>query len=274
MTRRKSAELAGQADTHSTDRKGFTLKHLIAIAAVAILGFVPLGSVAAQPVMPASAPYPGHYPDANWDLSPDWALAIVRSKGLEPLSHPQRQGSAYALRALDADREVQVTVDARSGRIVRVNPTAGAAGPAPLNSISYPEGAAEQAPNPRAARAPRPNVAPATKLIADAADSKSGGAEAARPRPKAVAQTSVPSLLPKNVEVLGDRVRCDVRYQELKLPESEYRAFFSRCMGTPAKTGKAKEEPVTPPALQTAMKELSNVTAHALKMQQVTSDAL
>ena len=32
-------------------------------------------------------------------------------------------------------------------------------------------------------------------------------------------------------EVLGDRVRCDVRYQELKLPESEYRAFFDHCMG-------------------------------------------
>jgi hypothetical protein len=32
-------------------------------------------------------------------------------------------------------------------------------------------------------------------------------------------------------EVLGDRVRCDVRYQELKIPESEYRAFFDHCMG-------------------------------------------
>ena len=73
-----------------------------------------------------------------------------------------------------------------------------------------------------------------------------------------------------------------MRYQELKLPQSEYRAFFNRCMGTPAKAGlsnateqavKAKEEPVTSPALQDAMKELSNATAHALKMQQVTRDA-
>jgi hypothetical protein len=88
LTRRKSAELAGQAATHQTDRKDFPLRHSIAIAAVAILSFIPLGSVAAQPVMPAySAPYPGHYPDANWDLSPDWVVAIVRSKGLEPLSH-------------------------------------------------------------------------------------------------------------------------------------------------------------------------------------------
>jgi hypothetical protein len=91
------------------------------------------------------------------------------------------------------------------------------------------------------------------------------------------------ALLPKNVKVLGDRVRCDVRYQELKLPESEYRAFFKRCMGTPAEAGlkdlsnehalKAKEEPLTPPALQNAMKELSNATKLALKMQQVPSDA-
>jgi hypothetical protein len=39
-------------------------------------------------------------------------------------------------------------------------------------------------------------------------------------------------------EVLGDRVRCDVRYQELKLPESEYRAFFDHCMGNTASTNK------------------------------------
>ena len=122
--------------------------------------------------------------------------------------------------------------------------------------------------------APRPNVAPAAKPIADTSGSKSGGA-AVQPRPKVMAQTSVPSRLPKNVEVLGNRVRCDVRYQELKLPQSEYRAFFNRCMGTPAKAGlsnateqavKAKEEPVTSPALQNAMKELSYATEHALKM--------
>jgi hypothetical protein len=195
-------------------------------------------------------------------------LAIVRSNGLEPRSHPQRQGAAYAMRALDpTHQEVQVTVDARSGRILRI------------------EGADDQADNPRAVGAPRPNVAPSTKPIANASASKSGGAEATRPRPKVVAQTNVPSLLSKNVEVLGNRVRCDVRYEELKLPESEYRVFFDRCMGTPAKSGlkdvsdatelavKAKEEPVMSPALQNAMKELSNATEHALKMQQVTRDA-
>jgi hypothetical protein len=163
------------------------LRHSIAIAVVAIL--VPLGSLAAQPVMPTyTAPYPNHYPDANWDLSPGWVLAIVRSKGLVPLSQPQRQGPAYALRALDADREVQVTVDARSGRILRINTTAGAARPAQPNSIPYPEGADEQT-HRHAARAPRPNVAPAAKLSADAASSKSG-AEAAPLRPKVVADAA------------------------------------------------------------------------------------
>ena len=34
-----------------------------------------------------------------------------------------------------------------------------------------------------------------------------------------------------NVEVLGDRVRCDFRYQELKIPSTEYQSFKRRCMG-------------------------------------------
>jgi hypothetical protein len=34
-----------------------------------------------------------------------------------------------------------------------------------------------------------------------------------------------------NVEVLGDRVRCDVRYQELKLSPDEYQSFKRKCMG-------------------------------------------
>ena len=34
-----------------------------------------------------------------------------------------------------------------------------------------------------------------------------------------------------NVEVLGDRVRCDVRYQELKIAPTEYQSFKRKCMG-------------------------------------------
>jgi hypothetical protein len=41
-----------------------------------------------------------------------------------------------------------------------------------------------------------------------------------------------------SVEVLGDRVRCDVRYTELKIPESQYRAFFDQCMGNTGSTKK------------------------------------
>ena len=34
-----------------------------------------------------------------------------------------------------------------------------------------------------------------------------------------------------NVEVLGDRVRCDVRYQQLKTPPTKYQSFKRKCMG-------------------------------------------
>ena len=34
-----------------------------------------------------------------------------------------------------------------------------------------------------------------------------------------------------NVEVFGDRVRCDIRYQELKIPPDEYQSFKRKCMG-------------------------------------------
>jgi hypothetical protein len=34
-----------------------------------------------------------------------------------------------------------------------------------------------------------------------------------------------------NAEVLGDRVRCDVRYQELKISPDEYQSFKRKCMG-------------------------------------------
>jgi hypothetical protein len=43
-----------------------------------------------------------------------------------------------------------------------------------------------------------------------------------------------------SIEVLGDRVKCDNRYIELKIPESEYRAFFDQCMGNTAGTKKVE----------------------------------
>jgi hypothetical protein len=45
-------------------------------------------------------------------------------------------------------------------------------------------------------------------------------------------QTASPAVeQKKETEVLGDRVRCDVRFGELHLPDEEYRSFFDRCMG-------------------------------------------
>ena len=43
------------------------------------------------------------------------------------------------------------------------------------------------------------------------------------------AATAAPAEM--NVEALGDRVRCDIRYQELKIPPGEYQAFKHKCMG-------------------------------------------
>ena len=52
---------------------------------------------------------------------------------------------------------------------------------------------------------------------------------------QAVQTSSAPAEQSKD-EVLGDRVRCDVRFGELHLPDSAYRSFFDRCMGKPAGT--------------------------------------
>ena len=56
-----------------------------------------------------------------------------------------------------------------------------------------------------------------------------------QPKQPETAQTTKPSpSQEKKVEVLGDRVRCDVRFTELGLPVSEYRSFFDKCMGSAA----------------------------------------
>jgi hypothetical protein len=44
-------------------------------------------------------------------------------------------------------------------------------------------------------------------------------------------QGAVAAPSEQNVEVLGDRVRCDFRYQELKIPATEYQSFKRKCMG-------------------------------------------
>jgi hypothetical protein len=101
------------------------VKQQIALV-VAVLASAIAGPALAQPLPPA---YPGAvYPEARGPGVPPYeVVAIVRSTGLEPLTRPVRNGTAYALRALDpAGQEVRVVVDARNGRIARVVPVPGA----------------------------------------------------------------------------------------------------------------------------------------------------
>ena len=45
-------------------------------------------------------------------------------------------------------------------------------------------------------------------------------------------KAAVAALAEMDVEVLGDRVKCDFRYQELKIPPSEYQSLQAqKCMG-------------------------------------------
>jgi hypothetical protein len=44
-------------------------------------------------------------------------------------------------------------------------------------------------------------------------------------------KAAVASPAEMNIEVLGDRVRCDFRYQEQKIPATEYQSFKRECMG-------------------------------------------
>jgi hypothetical protein len=54
---------------------------------------------------------------------------------------------------------------------------------------------------------------------------------AAQTRTGLMQTAAPPSDQKKETQVLGNRVRCDVRFSELHLPEEEYRSFFDRCMG-------------------------------------------
>jgi hypothetical protein len=198
-------------------RGGFALRHAIAVAAVAILGLVPCGSLTAQPVMPAyPAPYPGYYPGAYGGLPPYEVLAIVRSRGLEPLSRPRRQGPVYALRALDpADREVQVTVDARTGRILKIAPATNAGAVAPANPIPYPaEGMDGEVRNPALTGASRSP----TGLRADEAPSRPGGEAALlplpRPRPKGAHAPSLSASAADPVPAVTDQAPPAVELEE------------------------------------------------------------
>ncbi len=70
---------------------------------------------------------------------PSYEVAtIIRSMGLDPLGSPVRRGSAYVLRALDGyGQQLNVTVDARTGRVLSVQPVAAAVAPYPGRPPAY-----------------------------------------------------------------------------------------------------------------------------------------
>jgi hypothetical protein len=169
-------------------REGLALRYPIAVAAVVVLGFAPYGSLSAQP---AVTPYPyGYFGGGGYALSPHEITASVRSKGLRPLSRPRRQGAAYVLRALDAaDRELQVTVDPGTGRILRVAPVASAA-PEP---VPYPPDRTEDQVG--SVGEPRPGTPPVARPHASAPASRPAQEAAAPPLPRArPKEATAPSL--------------------------------------------------------------------------------
>ena len=99
------------------------MKQTIALAAclVAVGAAAKAGDLAQLPPPPL---YPGPvHPVPVAALPPYEIVSIVRSVGLRPLHRPVRQGPTYAMRAVDrAGQEVRVVVDARFGRILRVDP--------------------------------------------------------------------------------------------------------------------------------------------------------
>lgn len=140
------------------------MKQRIAYATlVALCGLAAPAALHAQTMQP----YGGFYPGMFGALPPHEIVAIVRSKGLEPLSRPMRQGGAYTLRAADsAGRVVQVTVDARMGRVVRVAPAARTeAMPPPATPYPPPPGAPAPYPVPPAADRALPDVSPGNARI-------------------------------------------------------------------------------------------------------------
>jgi hypothetical protein len=94
------------------------LKHSLALAACLIVFAVP---AKAQPLLLPPPAYAHVVPMAA--LAPHEIALVMRSGGLRPLHRPVRQGRVYVVRAINPrGEEVGAVVDARSGRILRINP--------------------------------------------------------------------------------------------------------------------------------------------------------
>ena len=128
--------------------EGIFVKRRIICAALAVLA------------LSAPAAAQGYGPSA---LPPHEILTILRSTGLDPLSQPVRRGPNYVLRAIDdADREVSVVVNARSGDVLSVTPVQTASRVQPNGGITMgpyepmPRGWVPGADRPEAYRPPPP----------------------------------------------------------------------------------------------------------------------
>jgi hypothetical protein len=162
------------------------LKQTIAICA----GVLAL-ALAAEPAA-AQLVYPVPPPGAALAMPPHEVVAIVRSTGLEPLSHPVRHGPAYVLRAADpAGQVMRVVVDARLGRIVRVVPVFGPRYAAPVGPPPYgrPPGAIAPMPD---GYSPNSRIAALPPGVDDPSMRGPGGAYEGLPGARAPASHALP----------------------------------------------------------------------------------
>jgi hypothetical protein len=175
------------------------LKQPLALAACLIALVV---SAKAQPLLLPPPAY-AHVPMAA--LPPHEIAASMRSVGLRPLHRPVRQGRIYVVRAINpAGEEVGAVVDARSGRILRINPmlippNALPVMPAPYGGppgrmIAFPDGADMSG---LLAEPPPPGVPGSSASMPRAAAGTASPAQVGapplpRPRPK-VAATQAPA---------------------------------------------------------------------------------
>lgn len=97
-------------------------RFVVALASAAFLGAAAWPPAHAEPIAPA--PFVAGLP-------PYEILTIIRSTGFEPVGRPIRRPGVYVVRAVDPyDQAVDLTVDARTGRILTVRRRVGPAMPA------------------------------------------------------------------------------------------------------------------------------------------------
>ena len=98
------------------------MKQPVALCAC-LIAFGIAAEAGAQPLLLPPPPSAHVHAVPMATLPPYEIVALMRSIGLRPLHRPVREGPTYAMRAVDPiGEEVRVVVDARSGRILRIEP--------------------------------------------------------------------------------------------------------------------------------------------------------